>query len=186
LTSRAQSRERSSRSASQRIYFLRHGPAGQRSKWHGNDADRPLSERGRTQVRRVSRALERAGIQPDRIVTSPFARATQTADIASETFGLPQFPTIEPLFQPGYPIDQVLVALHSHIELGTVLIVGHEPSLGYLISSLCGGRHPPLHKAGVAEVFIDQTEKRNARLRWVVNPEDVVKLKHGQLPRGKR
>ena len=64
-------RKRSARLSSQRIYSLRHGLAGQRSKWHGNDADRPLSERGRTQVRHVSRALQRAGVQPDRIVTSP-------------------------------------------------------------------------------------------------------------------
>ena len=46
------------------IHLLRHGPAGQRSKWHGNDADRPLSERGRTQVRCVSRALRDAAFRP--------------------------------------------------------------------------------------------------------------------------
>jgi phosphohistidine phosphatase len=172
--------------SSQRIYFLRHGLAGQRSKWHGTDADRPLSERGRAQVRRVSRALRQAGVQPDRIVTSPFARAFETAEIASDVFGLPQSPTIEALLKPGTKPKRLNAALSPHIEFGSVLLVGHEPSLSCLISSQCGRLQPPLTKAGFAEISIDQKDPRRWRLMWSVEPGDVVEWAHGQLLRRQR
>jgi phosphohistidine phosphatase len=180
--SQVQTRERASSSSSQVIYLLRHGPAGQRSKWHGNDADRPLSERGRVQVRRVSRVLWRAGIQTELIVTSPFARATETAEIVSDVFELDQPPTIEPLLQPGIKPDRLHVVLRTHIDIGSILIVGHEPSLSHLISYLCASRQPPLKKAGLAEVTIDREEPPRGRLTWLAEPKDLFELAHGQLP----
>ena len=133
-------------------------------------------------MRRVSRGLWRAGIRPELIVTSPFARASETAEIVSEVFELAQSPTIEPLLQPGTKPDRLRVVLRTHIDLGSVLIVGHEPSLNHLISSLCGSRQPLLKKAGVAEVSIDREEPRHGRLTWLAEPKDLVDLAHGQLP----
>jgi phosphohistidine phosphatase len=134
----------------------------------------------------VSRALRQAGVQPDRIVTSPFARAFETAEIASDVFGLPQNPTIEPLLKPGTKPNRLNAALSPHIEFGSVLLVGHEPSLSGLISSRCGRLQPPLKKAGFAEISIDQRDPRRWRLMWSVDPGDAVEWAHGQLLRSQR
>ena len=167
------------------IHFLRHGLAGQRSKWRGNDADRPLSERGRTQVRSVSRVLRDAGIQTNLIVTSPFTRAIETAEIVSEAYGLPESPTVERGLQPGSTLDQLVAVPRTYCEIEAVLIVGHEPGLSYLISALCGRRQPLLQKAGPAEISFDRAEPRRWRVRWQAGPREFVEFAHRQAAGGR-
>jgi hypothetical protein len=67
----------------------------------------------------------------------------------------------------------------GHFDMGTVLIVGHEPSLSDLISSLCDSRQPELQKAGVVEVWLDRAEPRGGRLKWLAQPRDLEALAHG-------
>ena len=62
------------------IYLVRHGLAGQ----FGDDADdsqRPLTEDGQKKTRKVAQRLHDLGLHFDRIYTSPYQRADQTAQI---------------------------------------------------------------------------------------------------------
>ena len=58
------------------VYLIRHGQAGDRGRWPGDDRLRPLSSRGFAQAERIAAAL---GAQPIAVVrSSPAIRCLQT------------------------------------------------------------------------------------------------------------
>ena len=65
------------------IYILRHGIA-EEPRAGMRDADRALIPEGKKKLREVMLALKGAGVQPEQILTSPFRRAKETAEIAAE------------------------------------------------------------------------------------------------------
>ena len=67
------------------LRFLRHGAAGDRAKWKGNDMERPLTKKGRRQAVAIAEALSGKGIE--RIVTSPFLRCVETVEPLAEATG---------------------------------------------------------------------------------------------------
>lgn len=68
------------------VYLIRHAAAGERAKWKGPDADRPLSKKGRRQADALVDLLAGKGI--GRIVSSPFLRCVQTVDPLAARLGL--------------------------------------------------------------------------------------------------
>ncbi|HEY2568989.1 MAG TPA: phosphoglycerate mutase family protein, partial [Candidatus Udaeobacter sp.] len=61
-----------------KLYFLRHGQADW-PNWKKPDDERPLTKRGKREMRDVAKFLDRLKVRPDLIVTSPLPRAAQTA-----------------------------------------------------------------------------------------------------------
>jgi 8-oxo-dGTP pyrophosphatase MutT (NUDIX family) len=59
-------------------YVARHAHAGDRSTWEGDDAERPLSDRGWEQARSISKRLRHLGIT--RLISSPALRCIQTLE----------------------------------------------------------------------------------------------------------
>ena len=70
------------------LLIIRHADAEERdpARWP-DDTQRPLSDKGRKVHRRVSRALKRLELVPELVLTSPWVRAAQTADILVEELG---------------------------------------------------------------------------------------------------
>src|SRR5579871_5621224 len=62
------------------LYLVRHADAGDRDKWEGDDADRPLTPLGRQQARALGDAFRERGLAVDAVVSSPFLRTRQTAE----------------------------------------------------------------------------------------------------------
>src|SRR5260370_41267580 len=65
------------------LYFVRHGEADW-PDWEKSDDERPLTKRGKKEMHEGAAFLKRVQAQPDLVVTSPLARASQTARIAAE------------------------------------------------------------------------------------------------------
>ena len=57
------------------LYFLRHAHAGDPEAWTGDDAARPLSDKGEKQAERLGAFLAGVGFKPDAIISSPKLRA---------------------------------------------------------------------------------------------------------------
>jgi phosphohistidine phosphatase len=132
-----------------RLLVFRHGIAEDTAA-DGTDASRVLTAEGVSRTRKAARALTRLFDAPEVILTSPKARARQTAEAAAEAFGSP----IEVLDElADGPPEPVLRALARRSE-ETVMIVGHEPMLSELVEHVCtGGRSRgfvDLRKAGCA------------------------------------
>ena len=68
------------------LYLVRHGAAGDRGAWEGDDRLRPLSARGERQALALASEL---GTKPlDRILTSPYLRCRQTIEPLSDKAGV--------------------------------------------------------------------------------------------------
>ncbi len=70
-----------------KLCFLRHGEADW-PNWNKPDDERPLTERGRKEMKRVAKFLERLKFSANAILTSPLPRASQTAEIVAERLGI--------------------------------------------------------------------------------------------------
>lgn len=68
------------------LYLVRHGAAGDRQSWSGDDSLRPLSERGETQAAGLAKTL--AYDRVEAILTSPYVRCVQTVQPFAEAAGL--------------------------------------------------------------------------------------------------
>lgn len=67
------------------LYLMRHATAGDRNKWEGVDAVRPLTKKGRRQSAALVKRLADAGIE--KIYTSPYLRCVQTVEPLGEAIG---------------------------------------------------------------------------------------------------
>jgi len=114
-----------------------------------DDASRALTAAGEKKLRRVVKGLRRLDIDFDRILTSPWARAKETALLLRPLCEEPPLST-ELLCAP--PTAQLLALIAELNE--TTAVVGHEPWLGELVAWLAFGdtRHGEalsLKKGGV-------------------------------------
>ena len=70
-----------------RILVVRHGHAEPKQSWSGDDSDRPLIARGRTQAQALASTLSTSN--PTRIIASPAVRCRQTIEPLAERCRLP-------------------------------------------------------------------------------------------------
>lgn len=121
--------------------FIRHGQA-EPGAWNLPDADRALTSHGRAEALVAFRRLADRGLQPSRIVASPFLRARQTAECLGEALG-GQIPVDhwEGLVPSGSleSAEWWLRALAEQAPAGdTLAVVSHQPFLGDLVALLTG------------------------------------------------
>jgi 8-oxo-(d)GTP phosphatase len=69
------------------LLLVRHGSAGSRDEWDGDDDARPLDERGRAQAAAVAAVLPLYG--PRRVLSAPPLRCTQTVAPLAERLDVP-------------------------------------------------------------------------------------------------
>jgi phosphohistidine phosphatase len=148
-----------------KLCFLRHGEADW-PNWTKPDDERPLTERGRREMKRVAKFLERLKLVPDTILTSPLPRASQTADIVGKLLGI-ELQT-EPALAHGFNIER-LRRLLAKRDAECVMIVGHEPEFSEVIGQLTGGKIK-ISKAGVALLEINRS-CTSGTLRWLFTPK---------------
>ena len=155
------------------VYLLRHGIA-ENGRPGMPDADRELTSEGRKKLRETMRFARGGGVQPDYIVTSPYARALQTAKIAAEVLehskDLIQSQALVPHSRPELVWDEVRL----HRDVSQLLLVGHEPLFSSLASYLLDA--PSLRidfkKGAIMRIEIDQFgPKPRGVLRWLISPK---------------
>jgi phosphohistidine phosphatase len=147
------------------LYFLRHGEADW-PNWNKPDDERPLTKRGKKEMREVAKFLDRLKARPDLIVTSPLPRAAETAEIAADY--LKAKLRKDELLAPGFGMKNVGAVLKRH-RARVLMLVGHEPDFTNIISGLTGGS-VKLSKAGVALLDIDP-EAQEGKLLWLFPPK---------------
>jgi phosphohistidine phosphatase len=123
------------------LYFMRHGIAVDPSaSGFAKDAERPLLPKGRHRLRQIARAMGILKIKFDLILSSPYVRAKQTAEIVAKSLKRrKQLKFSDELTPGGNPrlFIQQLNDLQPPPE--NILIVGHEPYLSKLIALLTAG-----------------------------------------------
>jgi phosphohistidine phosphatase len=152
-----------------KLYFLRHGEADW-PNWRKPDDERPLTKRGKREMRDVARFLDRLKVRPDLIVTSPLPRAAQTAEIAADYLKAKM--RKDESLSPGFSMNKLRTVLKRH-RANTLMLVGHEPDFTNAISGLTGASLK-LAKAGVALVDVD-LESAEGKLLWLFPPKITKK-----------
>lgn len=84
------------------VLLVRHGSAGSRTQWVGDDRLRPLDECGHCQAEELVRLL--AHFDPTEILAADFARCRQTVEPLAEALGLEirETPLVSELGYPGH------------------------------------------------------------------------------------
>ncbi len=117
------------------IYLVRHGDAVPEED-AGSDRDRWLSSRGREAARILGKLLKAQSIEPDAILCSPLPRAVQTAELIAQMLDyvgvIASRRCFEPAAQPRVGAGEIMAAG------GSVIVVGHEPSISALGAHLVG------------------------------------------------
>lgn len=165
------------------LYILRHGVAAERgSKEYPSDGDRPLTPDGVKKLRRIVRSMRSLELSFDLILTSPYVRARQTADIVAEGLGLELSLELSALLEPGADLERLIADLASRKKgSGRILVVGHEPMLSSLISLLLSGEEDleiTLKKGGICKLAIRSLSPgRCATMEWLLTPKQLVGIR---------
>ncbi len=164
------------------VLFIRHAPAGKRSKHAaagGNDSERPLTPAGRRKMKKAARGLSRLMRSPDVIATSPLARARQTARIVCDAFSGSRLIELAEL-SPGRSPHDLLDSLRGMGRTRVLALVGHEPSLSGCVDFLTtGGKglRVELKKGACCLLeFNDKPAAAAGRLLWSLTPSQLRKL----------
>jgi phosphohistidine phosphatase len=147
------------------LYFFRHGQADWPG-WNQADDKRPLTGRGRKEIGKIARFLEKLEIELDQIISSPLPRAQQTAAIVADRLKLKL--RIDPILEPGFDTAELRRLLRKYWA-DHIMIVGHEPDFSSVLSDLTGASLK-LSKAGLALVELDD-KGNSGRLLWLFPPK---------------
>jgi len=133
------------------LVFLRHGAALSLADSKArNDAGRHLAPEGKAQIEAAVERLEAAGFSPSLIISSPYNRAIETADIAAAHFPDAKRISVEALISTSAP-GPILKAIQAAAGAGySVLVVGHQPTLSALVGRLLKTAICPLSTGGFA------------------------------------
>jgi len=161
------------------LYLIRHGIAEERSDAWPDDTKRPLTDDGMDRLRKAARSLAQLGVSFDVVLTSPFVRTRQTAEIMAAEFApRPAVVNVDALASGGSTAG-VLAELEKHARRKRIAIVGHEPEMGALGKHLAGMRDELEFKKG-AICRIDVVAipvKGPGTLRWFLAPKFLRALK---------
>ncbi|UPT75502.1 MAG: histidine phosphatase family protein [Elusimicrobiota bacterium] len=151
-----------------RIYLMRHGHSLSTSEARvSKDALRPLSDKGRADVRAMAAEIAGRGGKPSLILHSPLLRAVQTAAEAAAVLkpsgGAAEFLPLDNT-RPAEELAREL-ALRG-VSAEEVLAVGHQPQIGELAAML-GRRLFEFTPATVVALELEPAP----RPLWAAGPE---------------
>jgi phosphohistidine phosphatase len=164
------------------LYLLRHGIAVDRAAdSFRDDSHRPLTPAGVKRTRKVVKALMGMKLTLDLVLTSPYVRAKQTADIVVEEFEIQQKLRLCSALTPGSKPRDLVVDLKRHAQNDSkVMLVGHEPGMSAFASLLIFGRpdaHLTLKKAGLCVLDTgDLVAGQCASLELLLTPKVLLRI----------
>jgi len=155
------------------LYIVRHGIAVDRTDPKcPPDAERPLTARGVQKTRAAALGLQALGAKPDVLITSPYVRAAQTAEIFAEALGFsPEKIKVSDALKPAENPANIMNEI-ARLRAKEVMCCGHAPHVDLLISHLAGARatFTAMKKAGVA-CFEQEGGHGRWELRWLFSPK---------------
>lgn len=155
------------------IYLLRHGIAEDIRPGKA-DAERALTSEGVKRLREILKRARAASVAPSVIVTSPYVRARQTAELAAEILGysdaLVPSGRLVPMASPVETWEEVRTLRGEP----SVMLVGHEPHMGMMTGYLLGTPELRVDFKKGAMVRVDVMEmgvQPRGVLKWMMAPK---------------
>jgi len=144
------------------LFLLRHA----KSSWDDpalSDFERPLNSRGKEDAPLMGEHIERLGIKPDLVLSSPAKRAKKTAKIVAHKLGYSE-ERIEWLDRIYEASVQTLLYTVCQLpkEAKRVMIVGHNPALTMLANILGDVAIDNIPTAGIVGIAFDSSDWHEA------------------------
>jgi phosphohistidine phosphatase len=156
------------------LYIVRHGIAIDREDPKcPPDPERYLTEEGLDKTKQVAKAIAALGITPDLLISSPYVRAMQTAEIFANALDYSkQKIRRSDLLLPGAESSALFRDLAKDKQSSSVFVFGHAPHLDELIATAFASKHhfTALKKAGVAALKLKRVSPPSAEFLWLATP----------------
>lgn len=157
------------------LFIVRHGIAVDREDPKcPADPERFLTDEGMEKTRQVAKGVAAVGAVPDLMLTSPYLRAVQTAELFAAELEYPkQKIQKSDLLLPGAEPLQLFRELAKDKDLSVAFIFGHAPHLDDVVATAVGAKHhiTSLKKAGVALVELRRLVPPSGELVWLAIPK---------------
>ncbi len=161
------------------LYILRHATAEEAAA-DGDDGARKLTSRSKDKMHDAATGMRALGLKFDVILTSPLARAAETAEIVAAAYSNTPAPQVLPALATGVAPAEVVSALKPFARYNEVMIVGHEPQLSAVASLLLSGSdtiHLRLKQGSCIALDLPQRfDRGGAELRWMLTHRQLRRL----------
>jgi phosphohistidine phosphatase len=163
-----------------KLVLVRHADAGDANEFAQTgqpDHLRPLSDKGREQMRSVVEGLLKLVPNCDVVATSPYTRAIQTAGFILAAYQLTDAETTSVLEPESQPSD-FNGWIREHASAHVVIVAGHEPHLGLLATWLmtgAGRSRVDFKKGGACLLAFDGVAAQDrGMLQWLMGPKELA------------
>jgi len=154
------------------LYLLRHGIAEDAAPG-SSDSARALTSEGKEKLRRVLKRAAAAGACPSLILSSPYRRAIETADIAADVLDYKgKVPRTEALLPNASPYD-TWEEIRARRDEDSILLASHEPLMSTLGAFLLHSPALAIDMKKAALLRIDCTAfgaEPRGTLKWMLTP----------------
>jgi phosphohistidine phosphatase len=163
------------------LYLIRHAIAvDEGTPEYDNDSQRPLTDKGKKKMRQIAKGLRVLGVEFDLILSSPYIRAAETAEILADIFKLKKDVIFSDNLIPMGDPDLLIAEMNEKYNATSVALVGHEPFLTALIGLLVSENTSldmTLKKGGVCRLSADDLHHtRKATMDWLLTPGILVEI----------
>jgi phosphohistidine phosphatase len=161
-----------------RLFIVRHAIAVPHGTKGIEETLRPLTPRGIERFESAAAGLARAFPRPDALLTSPWKRARQTAEILAAAWGRLELKDTPAL--TGGNVDALARVLRAYPKDASVALVGHEPWLSELLARLLGSSEDErfqFKKGGVAVVDLPGELEEGGKLVAYLPPKLMRRLR---------
>lgn len=161
------------------VHIVRHGIAIDREDPKcPPDPERFLTAEGIRKTKAVAKGVRKLGVEPEALISSPYVRALQTAEIFAKVLGIPvkkirQTPALEPDKQPAVFFREL-----AKLKAEVVMAFGHAPNVDELIAHVVHTESDiwNMKKAGVACLDVYSFSPLRGELLWLATPKMLGKL----------
>ena len=162
------------------LFVIRHAiaePLGKENEF--SDEKRALTDEGRSRMREVVKGLVKLGVELDLIMTSPLARAVETAEIVATAVGLSKKEIKQSgNLAPGASAAHLFAEIKSQAGVEAIALIGHQPDLGVLISRIIqgdgGSMSIQLKKGSVCCLKVTETVPTlRGDMVWLLTPRQL-------------
>jgi phosphohistidine phosphatase len=163
------------------LYVIRHAIAvDEGTSEYESDSQRPLTDKGRKKMRQIAKALRNLGVEFDLILSSPYVRARETAEILAEVFKMKKKLVFSDNLIPLGNPDLLITEVNEKYSVDSLAVVGHEPHLSTLVGLLAaenGKIDVTLKKGGVCYLSADDLHhEHRATMEWLLTPGLLMEL----------
>lgn len=164
-----------------RIYVIRHSNAvDPGTPGYEEDSERPLTEKGRDKMNTIARALKKMNVKPDCIVSSPYVRARQTAEILMKVLKYKRHLAFSESLIPMGNTDDLIGEINERYTVDELVLVSHEPCISNVVGRLTADNSEisiNIKNGGVCCLSADDLHlDRSAVLEWLLTPKILSEL----------